>query len=125
MEKVINDDPEWKKGILQAKGGGKILYWDDYMGRLFYCDKATIQEAVSTVNLRCSGRCEWSSLNEIYRELELPGGKAGEILGAGGMYCKIKNYELDLNHAVQLFDGKVSAIVFTFYFDPMPEDRCY
>lgn len=119
---AMKNDPNFDKNILQAKGGGKTLYWDDYMGRTFYCDDVTIEKAVNKVNKRIldSPFELWLPLNSIYEELELPRGDAGKYIGAGGSNCDTDSFDLLLNHAIKLDDGR-PAIVFTFFQELTPE----
>lgn len=123
LKEKIEKDKDWKNGILQAKGGGDTLYWDNYMGRLFLCDKNTIRDVVLGINEKINSG-EWYPLNAIYRGLELPTGKAGENIGAGGMYCKIPKFRLYLDHGIALDNGE-SAVVFDFWDDPVAEDKPY
>ena len=122
---AVNKDDDWKSHILQAKGGGKTLYWDDYMGRMFYCDDVTIEKAVIAVNKKIQNGpfSSWYPLNAIYKELELPTGKAGDYIGAGNN-CDVDQFDLCINHAIKLSNGE-PALVFMFWHDPMPEQKKY
>lgn len=123
---ALKNDPDFESHILQAKGGGKTLYWDDYMGRPFYCDDVTLEKAVNKVNKRIidSPFELWLPINAIYEELELPRGSAGKYIGAGGSNCDCDSFDLSLNHCIKLDDGR-PAIVFTFFIDPQPERKKY
>lgn len=123
---AMKNDPNFESHILQAKGGGKTLYWDDYMGRPFYCDDVTLEKAVNKINKRIydSPFELWLPINAIYEELELPTGAAGKYIGAGGSKCDCDSYDLSLNHAIKLDDGR-PAIMFTFFIEPQPERKKY
>ena len=123
---ALKNDPDFEGHILQAKGGGKTLYWDDYMGRPFYCDDVTLEKAVNKVNKRIiDAPFElWLPINAIYEELELPTGAAGKYIGAGGSKSDCDSFDLSLNHAIKLEDGR-PAIMFTFFIEPQPEQKRY
>lgn len=124
--KEATKDENWKSHVLQAKGGGKTLYWDKYFGRMFYCDDVTIEKAIIKINKKLNNGPfkVWLPLNSIYEELELPTGIAGDYIGAGGTRCDIDQYDLCMNNAIKLDNGE-PAVVFMFWHDPMPEEKTY
>lgn len=116
-------DSDFESMVFQAKGGD-ILYYDAMIGRLFRSDENTIEKAVNKVNKDLtSGKQTFMSLNEIYRELELPSVPLATDVGCG-MYSKVQTFDLHLSGAIKLDNGH-SAVVFDFWNRPSREDRGY
>lgn len=114
---------EFEAMVFQAKGGD-VLYYDAMCGRLFKSDENTIEKAVNKVNKDLtSGKQTFMSLNEIYRELELPSIPIASDVGCG-MYSKVQTFDLHLSGAIKLDNG-YSAVVFDFWNRPSREDRGY
>ena len=120
LDKALGDE-KIMPTVINAKGGGDLFY-DESSGRLFYSDIPTVKDAVSTVNDQLSsGAQDWMSLNEIYRELDIPRIDLAEHVGAGD-WCETKRFELYLRHAKLLDCGK-AAIVFDFWKKPSPREK--
>lgn len=115
------NDQQLLDTVVQAKGGHDLFY-DPYTGMMFYSDLNTVREAFNDVNDEIIARYSWYPYAEVFKNLDLTPPKLAELVGAGGMYCKISKFEFRPNHAVVTANGK-SAIVISLWDDPMPEDK--
>lgn len=113
QKQVEKNPPKDSQVLITSRG--KTLFYDYMSGRYFESDMDTIQRAANKINRDITIGDMYSSLNDFYRELELPHVGMGDYVG-----WNVDNLiELDLTSATVLEDNSGAAIVLGFLRPPV------
>lgn len=118
-DEIIKDklkrDPASKHEVILGKG--EILCFNALDNRYFYSDRESIKAAINKVN-RDMMTDMFSTLNDLYSELDIDRSKLGDLVG---WYIDDGNIEPDFSS--QLSDDGRPCLVLDFYTPPRYVDR--